>query len=405
MSGIFTISAIHLGHFAEIDTDEANISTENPEVLLGSHGAPGSPLYDQVSILTLDAGGDNLFGTDNLNSEPVSYDLGAGPVQTVFDTVAVLDATMHFVDGSAYAGVFYVAQDQFGEVFVLNASGEPDLSASAPIQFDVTGVSAHAGVSAIYDLKNSASSYTGYLCIAEGSEILTQRGPVPIELLRKGDLVMTLDSGMQPLLWIGRKGVMPCEEDPAVWIAADSLGPGMPYHDLRVSYQHAVLMRGAMPELCFGDAEVLARAGHLARNSGPLRFDHNGGPVVWYTLLFAHHEVIFANGALVESFYPGGTGLQSLRPAEAAQVLHLFPALRRDAEHGYGMPARRILRKWEAALLMDQSDLRGRENSRFSAPYCDSATPARISARDVNNVAGRSSDKIQAPKTTDQIGT
>ncbi|MGB0968786.1 MAG: Hint domain-containing protein, partial [Halocynthiibacter sp.] len=224
MSGIFTISAIHLGHFAEIDTDEANISTENPEVLLGSHGAPGSPLYDQVSVLTLDAGGDNLFGTDNLNSEPVSYDLGAGPVQTVFDTVAVLDATMHFVDGSAYAGVFYVAQDQFGEVFVLNASGEPDLSASAPIQFDVTGVSAHAGVSAIYDLKNSASSYTGYLCIAEGSEILTQRGPVPIELLRKGDLVMTLDSGMQPLLWIGRKGVMPCEEDPAVWIAADSLG-------------------------------------------------------------------------------------------------------------------------------------------------------------------------------------
>jgi hypothetical protein len=60
-------------------------------------------------------------------------------------------------------------------------------------------------VSNTFNLK-SAFTYTA-VCFLEGSNILTQFGYVPIENLRKGDLIKTLNDGFVPIHEIGKKEI------------------------------------------------------------------------------------------------------------------------------------------------------------------------------------------------------
>jgi hypothetical protein len=73
------------------------------------------------------------------------------------------------------------------------------------------------------------------ICFARGTRILTPRGPVAIEALRPGDMVLTRDNGLQPIRWINSRRVA-------------ATGDFAPVHsDLIVSPQHRMLLKGAPP--------------------------------------------------------------------------------------------------------------------------------------------------------------
>ncbi len=78
------------------------------------------------------------------------------------------------------------------------------------------------------------------VCFARGTLIKAHRGEVPIEELKVGDKVLTVDAGYQPIRWMGMNKLSKADLDAnpklkPIRIRADALGPGMPKQDLLVS--------------------------------------------------------------------------------------------------------------------------------------------------------------------------
>ena len=184
------------------------------------------------------------------------------------------------------------------------------------------------------------------ICFTPGTLIETAYGPRPVETRRLGDLIVTRDSGLQPLRWIGKKTVeakgnlAPIELSPT--ILQDAKAP------LLVSPQHRILWSGPRAQLLFGDREVLVAAAHLLDNPAVRR--REGGDVTYLHLMLDQHEVIYANGAATESFFPGDEALSALNPEGRDEMFDLFPELRSHLG-AFGDTARMCLKRHEARLL------------------------------------------------------
>lgn len=179
------------------------------------------------------------------------------------------------------------------------------------------------------------------VCLTQGARVDTVQGPVPVERLRPGDLVLTYDAGPQPLRAVLRKRVMAAEMAAApalrpVTIPAGAFGPGRPARQMHVSMQHAFLAWDGRPG---GKGEVLIRARHIAEEIGRAAI----GPapaasVVYCHLLMDRHHLIRAEGVWTETVYAG--------PA----ALHADPLLRQMVRAGQvprmeGRVRRLLLRK------------------------------------------------------------
>lgn len=184
-------------------------------------------------------------------------------------------------------------------------------------------------------------------CFVEGTRIETVRGPVPIEEIKVGDLVLTLDHGFQPVAWHGVRQVLSQGALAAVRIPAGAFGD---HAALAVSPQHLLHFAGWRAQLYAGEDEVLVKAIHLVR-AGRLVQDQSGAPVTYHHLLFSRHEIICAEGLWSESYYPGTATLASHDAEVQEELLTLFPELRRDPVNGYGPTARPEVRAHVAALL------------------------------------------------------
>ena len=90
------------------------------------------------------------------------------------------------------------------------------------------------------------------ICFVRGTRIATSRGPVPVEDLRPGDRVLTMDEGYRPLVWTGRTTRLAYGKMAPVRIAAGALGN---LRDLWVSPQHRMLLSGAEAR-AFGAADA-----------------------------------------------------------------------------------------------------------------------------------------------------
>lgn len=158
-------------------------------------------------------------------------------------------------------------------------------------------------------------------CFTPGTRIRTPGGDMPVETLAAGDLVDTLDRGPQRLRWTGRRKVDGTGGFAPVRIAQGALGNR---RALVVSPQHRMLITGWRAELLFGEPEVLVAAIHLVGWPG---IERAPVPEVDYChLLFADHEVIFAEGAPTESFHPGSILMEADR-ALYAEIVSIFPEL------------------------------------------------------------------------------
>ncbi|MCW1917664.1 Hint domain-containing protein [Rhodobacter sp. KR11] len=190
------------------------------------------------------------------------------------------------------------------------------------------------------------------MCFTPGTRIATPRGPVPVQKLRVGDLVLTRDHGAQPLRWIGRKQIGAAEmaADPSlrpVRIKAGALGAGLPLRGMDVSRQHRMLMGAAREALLFGTPEVLVRACHLTHLPGVREVMRDS--VTYIHLLFDRHELVLAEGAWSESFQPGERTLGGMEAGMREELYRLFPELRALGADYEG--ARLTLKAHEARLV------------------------------------------------------
>jgi hypothetical protein len=182
------------------------------------------------------------------------------------------------------------------------------------------------------------------ICFAAGTRIKTAAGYRRVENLRIGDLIRTLDRGMQPIRWIGRREVAARGNLAPIRIRKNALGND---RDILVSPQHRMLIRGWRAEMLYGEPEVLVAAKHLINDDTILR--EPAETVTYVHLCFDHHEIIDAEGALTESFLPGAMGRDAIPAAQLDELYAIFPELREDI--GSMPPARRSLKAREARLL------------------------------------------------------
>jgi len=151
------------------------------------------------------------------------------------------------------------------------------------------------------DFETITITITGVPCFAKGTRIDTAEGSKLVEDLRAGDLVMTLDSGEQPVIWTGNRTVCGRGEDAPVLIKAGALGNRA---DLYVSPQHRMLISAPLTELHSGEPELLVPAIHLVNGTTILRAPCD--EVTYFHILLAQHHILFSEGAPSESFFAGG---------------------------------------------------------------------------------------------------
>jgi hypothetical protein len=198
----------------------------------------------------------------------------------------------------------------------------------------------------------------GVICFTPGTSIATPAGPRPVEALRAGDAVQTVDSGPQPVRWIGRRRIsgarlvaMPHLRP--VRLRVGALGIRQPDQELLVSPGHRVLVRGAVARSLFNTPEVLVAAGDLV-NDATIAVDPGVREVSYIHLLLPRHEVIWANGVQTESFHPASAAPGALAEADRARLLEIDPALVHHPDR-YGDFARRALSAPEAAILSHEA--------------------------------------------------
>lgn len=203
-------------------------------------------------------------------------------------------------------------------------------------------------------------SYTQYEqqsvpCFGPGTMIRTQDGEIPVEWLETSDMVLTRDHGYQPIVWIGRTRLQPgyfmqYPDERPVCIPAGACGPNAPTHDLHVTGDHRLLFTSARAELLYFSNEVLAPAKAWADRGRAFPVT----PMRPYTLTHiacANHQVILAQGAWVETLYPGPETMRRLSKTDSERLMQALGADGMDAAM-----ARPCLTRNEARLLIEYDD-------------------------------------------------
>ena len=132
-------------------------------------------------------------------------------------------------------------------------------------------------------------------CFCRGTIIRTAHGEVPIETLSIGDRVLTPSGAMRAVRWIGRRRysaatVFGNRDLAPVRIRAGALADNVPSRDLWVSPEHGIYADGML---------IPARA---LLNELSITQSMPTGEVCYFHIEFEAHELIFAEGALSESF-------------------------------------------------------------------------------------------------------
>lgn len=183
-------------------------------------------------------------------------------------------------------------------------------------------------------------------CFVAGTLIDTPNGPVRVEELRPGDLVLTLDNGPQPIRWAGSRAIEAKDNFAPIRICAGSYGAET---DVLLSPQHRVLVCDVWAELLFGESEVLVKAKDLV-NGKTVRREENGERVTYVHLLFDQHNIVTSSGLLSESYLPGPMMRYTFPEESCAEIIALFPELA-DIESAGWESARPILKTYEAQAL------------------------------------------------------
>lgn len=336
-----TATWLSLGTFDPFDVFEGDFNSENANVLLGQTLSSAQTL-SLVTVTGNDNNNDGIIRSDDNGQTAESFTVDG--ITSNLDSEVVYNVTVTYGNGSTAAHTVAVVQLADGRTFIDPTSETQfDNASIQAITFNSIVKSDYSGINntSIRSIDNSQ-----IVCFAAGTLIATPQGPRAVESLAPGDMVDTLDDGPQPLVWTGAQSAEANGRTAPVLFRAGHYGAE---RDLMVSPQHRMLLRGPQLELMFGSSEMLAPAAALVDGQGVLR--RPGGQIGYHHLMFTRHQLVLANGAPSESFYPGAQALRALSGASLRALLALYPELaRQPVREVYGPPARPCLRMSEARL-------------------------------------------------------
>ncbi|MCV6591799.1 MAG: Hint domain-containing protein [Silicimonas sp.] len=179
-------------------------------------------------------------------------------------------------------------------------------------------------------ITDSIVEKAGVTGLCEGANLRTPCGERRVEFLRKGDLVVTRDNGLQPVVMIWTRKIAAAEAaaDPSlapVHLTPRAIAPMMPSKPLKVGGAHRLLIPGWRIEE-EEDSETCLVA---ARDVDGLDLSSDPGPgdVTYYNVVFDAPQVFCANGMPVESFTPCEADLGELPREARADLREAFPDL------------------------------------------------------------------------------
>ena len=176
---------------------------------------------------------------------------------------------------------------------------------------------------------NATGEIVDIMCFTSGTIIEGVDGPVQIEDMRVGDLVLTYDNGYQPIRWIGTRQLS--ADDLAahpnvrpIRIRAHALGQGFPAQDLTVSPQHRVLVSSVVARRMFETSDVLIPAKKLLPLDGVDVVEDASDGVAYVHMLFDTHQIVWSNGTPTESLFTGPEALRSVSAEARQEIEDLF---------------------------------------------------------------------------------
>ena len=136
-------------------------------------------------------------------------------------------------------------------------------------------------------------------CFARGACLLTPTGYAPVEKLQPGDPLVTAGGDVRAARWIGSRTLdigahrRPEAVQP-VRILAGALSPGVPARTLRLSPDHALLLRGELVPV-----KLLINGATIQRERGCLA-------VTYFHVELDRHDILLAENLPVESYIDTG---------------------------------------------------------------------------------------------------
>jgi hypothetical protein len=139
------------------------------------------------------------------------------------------------------------------------------------------------------------TSSESMICFLAGTMVRTADGEVPVETLKRGDMVLTSDGRSIPVDWLGIQTVSLKFADKLrvlpIRIKAGALADNVPSRDLLVSLDHALLIEGA-----------LIQAGALINGTSIVRETNVPTVLTYYHVEVEDHSLILAENTPAETF-------------------------------------------------------------------------------------------------------
>ncbi len=235
----------------------------------------------------------SYYTTGGIGSSDLGFNWDNGTITDSGDESWTLGEALTDTSGS---GIFFSNGATYQGTIEVNGTDYPvvevTLTGAWVVLFD--DATDHAAAPATMPAPDT-SAFTA--CFMDGTGIATADGEVAVEDLKIGDMILDQNGAEIAVKWIGTKNVLasfqPAERLMPVRFAAGSLGEGVPYRDLTVTADHAMLVDG-----------VLCQASALVNGSSIYRvpLDEMGQRFKVYHVETEAHEIILANGAPAETF-------------------------------------------------------------------------------------------------------
>jgi hypothetical protein len=168
--------------------------------------------------------------------------------------------------------------------------------------------------------------------MARGALVATATGPVAVEDLAPGMLVITSEYGPIPLQWIGSyemslREAQTADRGALFRVTSDAFGLAKPAHDLLLAPRSHILFRHAKCRSLFG--VDLAFAPVRAFEDGMAVFSvQPASPIAVFNLGFDRQATIKVSGIELESFHPGPHTEALIDDEMKYALLRLFPQAR-----------------------------------------------------------------------------
>ena len=310
---------------------------------LTAAGVSGPAQFGGRDIYVVDESSENFTGLHRLGAVALVQSADGVTADEVFGFYS-----FHEASDSIAATDTITAQDGLAEGLTSQEIGAADRFQSLVIE--KSAADANADDSGNYTATAApwwgSPSQGSIPCFTPGTLITTVTGQVAVEALKPGDLIVTLDNGLQPIRWTGARTISGIDRfDPAmrpICVPAKGSSHFLPTQDLYVSPNHCLLLIDPLNGPRFGAEQVLVPAQFVFPPSTVTA--HLPPSYTYNHVLFDAHEVIFANGLPVESLHPSHIALGAF--GRAGKLLELS-----GVHMNYGPTARRVLKRYEAALI------------------------------------------------------